>query len=48
MIKGDVIYERTLNNVDQPALDEYLLGLFEAIFEASGKPRPNKFNGFPR
>ncbi|MGJ4884191.1 MULTISPECIES: hypothetical protein [unclassified Bradyrhizobium] len=48
MIKGDVVHERTLNVVDQPALDEYLLGLFEAIFEASGKPRPDSFNGFPR
>lgn len=48
MIKDDVVYERTLNNVDQAAIDAYLLGLFEAIFDASGKPRPQKFNGFPK
>ena len=36
MIRNDVVYERTLNTVDQTAIDEYLLGLFEAIFEASG------------
>ena len=48
MIKNDVVYERTLNSVDQAAIDEYLLGLFEAIFDASGKTRPQKFNGFPK
>jgi len=48
MIKNDVVYERTLNAVDQAAIDGYLLGLFEAIFDASGKPRPQKFNGFPK
>lgn len=48
MIKNDVVYARTLNSVDQPAIDEYLLGLFNAIFDASGKPRPQGFNGFPK
>jgi hypothetical protein len=48
MIKNDVVYERTLNSVDQPAIDEYLLGLFNAIFDASGKPRPQGFNGLPK
>jgi hypothetical protein len=47
MIRNDVVFERNLNSVDQAAIDEYLLGLFEAIFEASGKPRPANFNGFP-
>lgn len=47
MIKNDVVYERTLSSVDKHAVDEYLLGLFEAIFDASGRPRPPKFNGFP-
>jgi hypothetical protein len=48
MIKDNVEYERVLNGAEKPAIDEYLLGLFEAIFEASGKPRPDKFEGFPR
>jgi hypothetical protein len=48
MIRNDVVFERNLNSADQAAIDEYLLGLFEAIFEASGKPRPANFNGFPR
>ena len=48
MISNDVVYERALNTVDQPAIDEYLLGLFEAIFDASGKPRPQGFNRFPK
>jgi hypothetical protein len=48
MIKNDVVYERTLSSVDKHAVDEYLLGLFEAIFDASGRPRPQKFNGFPK
>jgi hypothetical protein len=47
MIRDNVEYERNLNSADQEAVNEYLLGLFEAIFEASGKPRPQKFNGFP-
>jgi uncharacterized protein len=33
---------------DPEAIDKYLLELFEAIFVASGKPRPMKFNGFPK
>lgn len=48
MIRDNVEYERNLNSSNQQAIDEYLLGLFEAIFEASGKPRPEKFNGFPK
>jgi hypothetical protein len=48
MIRNDVVYERALNTVDQPAIDEYLLGLFEAIFDASGRSRPEGFNRFPK
>jgi hypothetical protein len=48
MVRNDVVYERALNTVDQPAINEYLLGLFEAIFDASGRPRPQGFNGFPK
>lgn len=47
MIRNDVVFERNLNSADRAATDEYLLGLFEAIFEASGKPRPTNFNRFP-
>ncbi|MFN4922916.1 hypothetical protein [Bradyrhizobium sp.] len=48
MIRNDVVFERNLNSADQAAIDEYLLGLFETIFEASGKPRPPNFHGFPK
>jgi hypothetical protein len=47
MIKASVEHERNLNQVDQPALDQFLLELFEKILEASGKRRPKNFNGFP-
>jgi hypothetical protein len=43
MIRDSVEYERKLNSDDRQAVDQYLLGLFEAIFEASGKPRPANF-----
>lgn len=33
MIRNDVVFGRNLNSVDQAAIDEYLLELFEAIFE---------------
>jgi hypothetical protein len=47
MIKASVEHERNVNQVDQPTLDQFLLELFEKIFEASGKARPKNFNGFP-
>jgi hypothetical protein len=48
MIRNDVVHERTLRSIDQATIDEYLLGLFNAIFDASGKARPDRFNGFPK
>jgi len=48
MIRDNVEYERNLNSAEPEAIDKYLLELFEAMFDASGKPRPHKFNGFPK